>query len=398
MQVTPIFSVGTGMVNESSLLPVARQLFADNQQIITQGENGLRTTLQSYNSRQNCMELNNQKAVETIKEVIKKNAIKFYSNIGFDVEQLDFEVVNLWLNEMASGASHGTHSHYGYQVSGCFYVDVPQGSNLIKLYTPIKRLEHGNNPEKIYNQYNAQFFGVSPNEGDMYFWESLLVHEVPDLEFHGIRRSIAYDVNISRKVTDFKSTLKTKNNTEYKMNLQDYVAIYNINDSLLCRKIVNGFDEKQWVKHAYSNPITNVHTTYEDDLDITYQNDEVTNKLQVLFEQCAKEYTNTHSPLPFQLQALTELRFNRYNVGTNMKMHHDHIHTIFDGERRGVPVLTMLGLLNDDFEGGDFLMFDNKKVRLSAGDIIVFPSSFIYPHAVTTVTKGTRYSCVSWGY
>jgi predicted 2-oxoglutarate/Fe(II)-dependent dioxygenase YbiX len=81
-----------------------------------------------------------------------------------------------------------------------------------------------------------------------------------------------------------------------------------------------------------------------------------------------------------------------------MKIHHDHIHTLFDGERKGVPILTILGLLNDDFEGGDFLMFDGKKLNLSAGDIVIFPSNFMYPHAVTTVTKGTRYSFVAWGW
>jgi predicted 2-oxoglutarate/Fe(II)-dependent dioxygenase YbiX len=81
-----------------------------------------------------------------------------------------------------------------------------------------------------------------------------------------------------------------------------------------------------------------------------------------------------------------------------MKFHHDHIHTLFDGEKKGVPILSILGLLNDNFEGGDFLMFDAKKVNLSAGDIILFPSNFLYPHAVTTITKGTRYSFVSWGW
>lgn len=182
------------------------------------------------------------------------------------------------------------------------------------------------------------------------------------------------------------------------MNLQDYVAVYNINNPALCKQIINELEEDKWEKHAYNNPITDVNTSYDDDLDMSYQNAAVTNKLQGLFEQCVKEYVSTIPPLSFSLQALTRIRFNRYNVGTNMKPHFDHIHTIFDGERKGVPVLSVLALLNDDFEGGDFLMFGNKKVKLSAGDIIIFPSNFMYPHAVTTVTKGTRYSCVSWAY
>ena len=220
----------------------------------------------------------------------------------------------------------------------------------------------------------------------MLFWESMLMHEVPDLQFDGVRQSIAYDITISKKI-------QTGNN--YKMNLQDYVAIYNINDNLLCKKIILQMDQKLWEKHSYaranSKPIT-----YDDDLDISYQNNELTNTLQRFFLKCVENYLTNIAPSTFPLQELTQIRFNKYEIGTNMKMHQDHIHTIFDGEKKGVPILSVIA--NDDFEGGDFLMFDGKKLKLTVGDVIVFPSNFLYPHAVTTITKGTRYSCVSWGY
>ncbi len=58
--------------------------------------------------------------------------------------------------------------------------------------------------------------------------------------------------------------------------------------------------------------------------------------------------------------------------------------------------LSMSIILNSDFEGGDFEMsdLDNKVPKLEEGSIIVFPS-FI-EHRVTPVTKGIRYSLVSW--
>ena len=392
MELTPIFSVGVGKAQSPELLSVARSLFADNQNMFFGGECGLRTTLRRYNSKQDCAILNNEKAVQTLKQAIKSKAISFYTGLGFDVEQLDFDVANLWLNEMCANSEHKVHSHYGFQLSGCFYVDVPEGSNLIKLYTPLQRREHGDNPIKDFNQYSAEFYGICPEEGDIYFWESLLMHEVPKLQFNGVRRSIAFDLSISRKIDEnvFESSHST--------NLKDYVAIYNINNPSLCQKIIHTMKEEYWNKHYFKDIITNEDTTYSDDLEMSYQEDAVTNELQQIFEQCAKEYLATVSPHLFELQALTRIRFNRYKVGTNMKMHHDHIHTIFDGERKGIPILSMVALLNDDFEGGDFVMFEGKKVKLSAGDIIVFPSNFLYSHGVTTVTKGTRYSCVSWGY
>lgn len=391
MEVTPIFSVGVGKAKAPELLGAARQLFKDNQNVIGPGNNGLSTTLQRYNSAQDCAVLNNQEAVAIIKKTIAKNAASYYAGIGFDTDQLEFEVVNLWLNEMSSGSTHPPHLHYGFQVSGTFYVDTPIGSNLIKLFTPLKKLEHGDNPEKEYNQYNAQFYTNYVEEGDMFFWESLLHHEVPPLEFQGIRRSIAYDLSISKK-------LNTSVKSEYKMNLQDYIAIYNINNPSLCQQIIETMDEVEWDKHAYAHPVTGKAYSFDDDLDVSHPNNKITNALQSFFEQCAKEYLTTVPPIQFPMQGLTSVRLNRYKVGTNMKIHHDHIHTIFDGERKGVPILSFLMLLNDDFEGGDFLMFNKKKLKLSAGDVIVFPSNFLYPHAVTTVTKGTRYSCVSWGF
>ena len=182
-----------------------------------------------------------------------------------------------------------------------------------------------------------------------------------------------------------------------KTNLQDYIAIYKAIDPLICKQIIDDSNEAQWSKHSYSDPITQERTTYEDDLEVSDQNkyiDYLNNKIK----DCVNDYLKIVVPMPFQLQEFSPIRFNRYQVGTNMKFHHDHIHTLFDGEKKGVPILSILGLLNDDFEGGDFLMFDSKKVNLSAGDIIIFPSNFLYPHAVTTVTKGTRYSFVSWGF
>jgi predicted 2-oxoglutarate/Fe(II)-dependent dioxygenase YbiX len=54
-------------------------------------------------------------------------------------------------------------------------------------------------------------------------------------------------------------------------------------------------------------------------------------------------------------------------------------------------------ILNDDFEDGEFAFFDRElKYKLKKGDAIMFPSNFMYPHEVMPVTKGTRYSIVTW--
>jgi predicted 2-oxoglutarate/Fe(II)-dependent dioxygenase YbiX len=54
-------------------------------------------------------------------------------------------------------------------------------------------------------------------------------------------------------------------------------------------------------------------------------------------------------------------------------------------------------MLNDDYEGGTFAFFDGElKYDLKKGDALIFPSNYLYPHEVMPITKGTRYSIVTW--
>ena len=40
--------------------------------------------------------------------------------------------------------------------------------------------------------------------------------------------------------------------------------------------------------------------------------------------------------------------------------------------------------------------FEVKRLKLDKGSIVFFPSNFMYPHGIEPITKGTRYSIVSW--
>ena len=80
-----------------------------------------------------------------------------------------------------------------------------------------------------------------------------------------------------------------------------------------------------------------------------------------------------------------------------MRKHFDHIHSIFDGQLKGIPILSFVGVLNDDYEGGKMLVRD-VEFPLKPGDIIIMPSCFMFPHEISEITKGTRYSFVSWAF
>ena len=43
-------------------------------------------------------------------------------------------------------------------------------------------------------------------------------------------------------------------------------------------------------------------------------------------------------------------------------------------------------------------IFSQYEIKIEAGDLLLFPSVFLYPHKVEPVTKGERYSFVSWAW
>ena len=59
--------------------------------------------------------------------------------------------------------------------------------------------------------------------------------------------------------------------------------------------------------------------------------------------------------------------------------------------------LSIVFFLNNDFEGGDFVFPELKvRVRPEPGMMVCFPSNHHYSHGVEKITKGKRYSIVSW--
>ena len=111
-----------------------------------------------------------------------------------------------------------------------------------------------------------------------------------------------------------------------------------------------------------------------------------------------------HTKIIFKLYKIfikagfSTIRFNRYGKGQIMRQHHDHIHSLFDGQEKGIPVLSFILNLNDNYRGADLYFWEDHAVHLGKGDIIMFPSLFLFPHGVTEAREGVRYSAVSWAW
>jgi predicted 2-oxoglutarate/Fe(II)-dependent dioxygenase YbiX len=186
--------------------------------------------------------------------------------------------------------------------------------------------------------------------------------------------------------------------------LTDYIKrVPNFLSSQECKEIVQFLaEEGEWRKNEFYHPYTNTTSTRETE-DESYMCNDFTPYNSLIIEKLYFEIVQ------YQVFAKTEkvwgtwegyspIRFNRYEKGQNMQKHVDHITSIFDGDRKGIPTITLLMAFNDDYEGGALRMFSGEDVYLEEGELIIFPSNFLYPHEVATVTGGTRYTGVSWVY
>jgi uncharacterized protein (TIGR02466 family) len=127
-------------------------------------------------------------------EYIKRSAILYLKENKNRPHSV--RVQNMWLNEMASGEHHPKHSHYGYSISGTFYVDVPEGSNKLGLYSPLDGVGHILGPESqdSWTTSNSMSWWIPVEAGNIILFPSHIKHEVPPMQFHGLRRSISFDL------------------------------------------------------------------------------------------------------------------------------------------------------------------------------------------------------------
>ena len=184
-------------------------------------------------------------------------------------------------------------------------------------------------------------------------------------------------------------------------NLMDYVKVYeNHLPADLCKSASDNLAKINWQQHTFYQAGSDSFVSYDHELAISH--DDIPEKAEInkqvwfaVERYVLKDFASFESWFG-GWNGYTNIRFNRYDPTTQMKLHCDHIHSMFDGQRRGIPVLTILGALNDDYEGGELMMFGDHRIHLPAGAVVVFPSNFMYPHEVKPVKSGIRYSYVSW--
>lgn len=180
--------------------------------------------------------------------------------------------------------------------------------------------------------------------------------------------------------------------------LEDYIyVVKNVLSVEVCNKILNEFvNSDEWVDTEIASGINknirNCQTIIISYPHIIQKNKDIRHKLDnAIFDgasKCIKEYSTKFPHCRIEEDSGYELL--KYPKGCFYTEHTDS----FKVRPRAVSCSFVL---NDNFEGGEFAFFNKKlKYKLEKGDALMFPSNFMYPHEVMPVTKGTRYSIITW--
>ena len=178
-------------------------------------------------------------------------------------------------------------------------------------------------------------------------------------------------------------------------SITDYIGYY---EDCMSENICDDIMSHNWSmkKSTYAN---NEGTTKTSDERVKMndvwveQNMPYYENLKTTFIKVVEKYGTDHKE--FSCQHYTNFRLNKYSEGGFMSKHCDNIHHSH-GQKYGFPQVSALLFLNDDYEGGEFVVCHDWGIFPKKGSSIIFPSNFIYPHEVLPITKGTRWSAITW--
>ena len=187
------------------------------------------------------------------------------------------------------------------------------------------------------------------------------------------------------------------------MQLKDYIKIYDnkIDPKLISNLIKfsnNHFASKEFVQasvgsaHNIDKDIRSVTQLPMSHLHPSLSNVHWTNLLTWMVKSTFIAYSKEFKNLGMD-GFIEPIQLLRYDKSNHYDWHVDDGPGMF---RRASFVM----MLNNDYKGGllQFKFGDNiETIDLKVGRMVVWPSSFLFPHRVTPIEEGTKHTVVCWG-
>ena len=183
-------------------------------------------------------------------------------------------------------------------------------------------------------------------------------------------------------------------------NIENYIVVFeHVLSDNFCDGLVSEFkDSEEWnatlvgADARVNRDVRNADTISLSTRSVVQKNPKCREKIeQTLYRTAGEVLRKYQTQFPY-CRIVEGMGFEllRYREGGYYKLHTDSF--------KKVPrALSCSFTLNDDFVGGDWSFFCGEKiVHPGKGSAVVFPSNFLFPHEITEVTSGTRYSVVTW--
>jgi hypothetical protein len=182
-------------------------------------------------------------------------------------------------------------------------------------------------------------------------------------------------------------------------NINDYIVVFeNAMTHTLCDAILEEFSaEEEWTKTVVGSGEVNSNIRSAETVVISYphvieKNPKVRQNLdRYVFSSAGAVISRYNEKFPLCcIEEDSGYELLRYKEDQFYIQHTDS----FKARPRAVSCSFAL---NDDYEGGEWGFFDREKIiKAPKGSAVLFPSNFMYPHEILPVTKGTRYSIITW--
>lgn len=129
------------------------------------------------------------------------------------------------------------------------------------------------------------------------------------------------------------------------------------------------------------------HTVINENKDVRKDIDD---KLFEIVKDLVSKYQERNPQYELEIVEDSGYELLKYEEGDFYLQHSDSFKT-------QPRTLTIIMSMNDAYEGGEVALFDRELIyKLNAGDVLIFPSNFMYPHEILPVKSGTRFSIITW--
>jgi alkylated DNA repair dioxygenase AlkB len=225
----------------------------------------------------------------------------------------------------------------------------------------------------------------------------------------GPNNNCYFDKKNDNKILSSNDKIEPKNNSniekeivpvrKYSRNLEDYIKVFdNVVPTELCDKFLNEYAKcDDWTPTYVGNgsvdkSIRNCDAIGTSQPAVIARNPEMRSLLDKELFECANDAIKRYNQVFPEARIIEDSGYDllRYTEGQYYIQHTDSF-------KRHPRAVSCSFMLNDDYEGGEFGFFSGElKFKLKKGSVIMFPSNFMYPHEILNVTKGVRYSIITW--